>query len=163
MKKFIYTLLIGIGWLAMAGIANAEIYKVIDANGHITYTNVPTKGAEKLDIDPPPAPAGDRPARSTRTPTPASFPRVDSATQSQRDDTRKKILQEELKAEQDALAEAKKAYAEGEANPETFVAANGKRFRNMAKFNEKMQKLQANVDLHEKNIELLQKELSALH
>ena len=43
-----------------------------------------------------------------------------------------------------------------------FTSANGKRFRNVPKFQEKMQKLQADVDAHEKNIELLQKELDSI-
>ena len=34
--------------------------------------------------------------------------------------------------------------------------------RNVAKFQEKMERLQENVSLHEKNIELLEKELSSL-
>lgn len=165
MQKLTYALLFGAGCLLAAGPASAEIYKVIGADGRVTYTNVPTKGATKLDIDPPPStpPASrETPAAAPKAATPATFPRVDQQTQNQRDDTRRKILQEELAAEKKALEEAKRAYAEGEANPETFIAANGKRFRNMAKFNEKMARLQADVDAHEKNIELLQKELDAL-
>lgn len=97
----------------------------------------------------------------TKTATPADFPRVDPQTQSQRDDKRKDILQQELEAEKQALEDAKKAYAEGESNPEMFTSANGKRFRNVPKFQEKMQKLQSDVDTHEKNIGLLQKELDS--
>ncbi|HLD08548.1 MAG TPA: DUF4124 domain-containing protein [Methylophilaceae bacterium] len=98
----------------------------------------------------------------TKTATPADFPRVDRQTQDQRDGKRKEILQQELEAERKALEDAKKAYAEGESNPEMFTSANGKRFRNVPKFQEKMQKLQADVDAHEKNIELLQKELDSI-
>jgi hypothetical protein len=97
----------------------------------------------------------------TKTATPADFPRVDRQTQDQRDDKRKDILQQELETEKLTLEEAKKAYAEGESNPEMFTAANGKRGRNVPKYQEKMRKLQSDVNTHEKNIELLQKELDS--
>jgi len=71
-------------------------------------------------------------------------------------------LQAELNAEKAALEEAKKAYAEGEANPEVYRTVDGKTFRNMPKFEAKMKGLQENVDNHQKNIELLQKELDGL-
>ena len=61
------------------------------------------------------------------------------------------------------MAEAKKAYAEGEANPETFKTKDGKTLRNVAKFQEKMKSLQADVDAHQRNIDLLEKEISALN
>jgi hypothetical protein len=97
----------------------------------------------------------------TKTATPADFPRVDRQTQGQRDNVRKDILKQELEAEKQALEDAKKAHAEGESNPEMFTSANGKRFRNVPKYEEKMQKLQSEVDAHKKNIELLQKELDS--
>ena len=140
--------------------AYAEIYKSVDENGHVTYSNVPSKGASKLEIDPP-APAASPAAKPKAQPTPSNFPKVDGQTQKKRDDQRKKILQEELEAEQAALAEAKQAYTEGESKPEVYRGAGGKTFRNVVKFEEKMQRLQADVDAHERNVQLLQKELDA--
>lgn len=149
-------------------LVHAEIYKRVDENGHITYSNVPLKGAKKLNLDPPapsrPASNGDfanKPNSATKSPTPASFPKVDSQTQNSRDDKRKTILSEELSNERKALDEAKKALDEGKANPEMVTGANGKRFRNMAKYDEKVKKLEEDVEAHERNIELLQKELDA--
>lgn len=147
----------------LSPIAVAEVYKVIDADGRVTYTNVPTKGAKKLDIDPVPSNGAPAPKANARTATPETFPRVDKQTQNQRDNTRRQILEAELEAEKKALEEAKKAYAEGESKPEVYKAANGKTFRNVAKFEEKMKGLQANVDAHERNIQLLQKELDAFN
>lgn len=163
MKKLLSAFTIGVVFCMLSPMANAEIYKVIDADGRVTYTNVPTKGAKKLDIDP--APSGGAPAAkpNQRISTPETFPRVDKKTQNQRDNTRRQILEAELEAEKKALEEAKKAYVEGESNPEVYKAANGKTFRNVAKFEEKMKVLQANVDGHERNIQLLQKELDALN
>ena len=149
--------------LGAAASAQAQIYKHVDANGRVTYSNIPIKGGVQLDIEPPP-PASSEPQQQKRakTPTPSDFPRVDRKTQDQRDDKRRQILQSELEIEQKALKEAQQAYEEGKAKPEVYRGANGKTFRNVAKFQEKMERLQADVDLHKNNIELLQKELAAI-
>ena len=65
------------------------------------------------------------------------------------------------------LERAKQAYAEGEANPEVYQVrnANGSTstFRNVPKFQEKMKGLQAEVDAHQRNIDLLTKELNQIN
>jgi len=150
--------------LSMNNVAQAEIYKQVDAQGRVTYSNVKLKGATKLDIEAPASSFGsDSKPRDTRakTPTPTNFPKVDTQTQTQRDSTRKVILQSELESEKKALEEAKKAYDGGESNPEVFKTKDGKTFRNVAKFDEKIKSLQADVDAHQRNIELLQKEINA--
>jgi hypothetical protein len=148
--------------------ANAEIYKYVDAEGRVTYSNVKIKGAKKLVLEPADTSFGgdnssSRRASPAKSATPSSFPKVDADTQKQRDGSRKEILQSELDSEKAALAEAKKAYAEGESDPETFKTKDGKTLRNVAKFQEKMKNLQADVDAHQRNIELLEKEISALN
>lgn len=76
---------------------------------------------------------GSQVATSKRqAPTPNNFPKVDKQTQSQRDDKRKQILLSELDAEQKALETAKN------------------------------QRSQPDTELHQKNIELLNKEVNAL-
>jgi hypothetical protein len=164
MKKCLL-LLIGLGVHLAAG---AEIYKHVDSNGNVTYSNVPMKGATKLDLEPPVT--STSPPPRTKTPAPANFPRVDKSEQKQRDEKRRQILEEELAAERLALEEAKKNLAEGETDPEVFkttvAGKDGKpkvvTRRNVAKYQEKMERLQENVALHEKNIELLEKEIAAL-
>ncbi len=155
--------------LAFSTFAHAEIYKHVDAEGRVTYSNVKIKGAKKLYLEPADTSFGNssggetKHAPSTRTATPASFPKVDAGTQNQRDGKRKEILQAELDTEKKALEEAKKAYAEGESNPEVFRTADGKTLRNVPKFQEKMKLLQANVAVHQRNIELLEKEISTIN
>lgn len=157
--------------LILPQLAHAEIYKTVDSEGRVTYSNVKIKGAKKLDLEPADTSFGtgasngdsaEKRAPQTRTATPANFPKVDAGTQNQRDGKRKDILQGELDAEIKALDDAKKAYAEGESNPEVFKTANGQTRRNVPKFQEKMKNLQANVDAHQRNIELLQKEINAI-
>jgi outer membrane protein TolC len=159
--------------LTLPLLVHAEIYKMVDAEGRVTYSNVKIKGAKKLQLEPADTNFGNEPTGekkrtpSTRTATPASFPKVDSGTQNQRDGKRKEILQAELDAEKAALEEAKKAYAEGESNPEVYQQKNAdgtsKSFRNVAKFQEKMKGLQEEVDAHQRNIDLLTKEINAIN
>lgn len=158
-----------VGAYILSATAHAEIYKHVDAEGRVTYSNVKIKGAKKLYLEPSDTSFGNssdgetKRAPSAKSPTPASFPKVDAGTQNQRDYKRKEILQAELATEKQALEEAKKAYAEGESNPEVFRAANGATRRNVPKFQEKMKALQANVDAHQRNIELLEKEISSIN
>ncbi|WP_047551555.1 DUF4124 domain-containing protein [Methylotenera sp. G11] len=165
MKKHLFLLLIS---LTVPTAAVAEIYKHVDADGRVTYSNIKSKGATRLEIDPDASNISNDRAKtksgstSKRTATPDGFPRVDKDMQNQRDGKRRSILQNELDAEKAALEEAKKAYSEGESNPEVYRTANGQTFRNVPKFDEKMKSLKENVDNHQKNIELLQKELDSL-
>lgn len=185
MKKYLLLLTVAASLLTYQAVA--EIYKHVDAEGRVTYTNIKTKGATRLDIDPDANVIKNTPSKSnkinnssgsSRTATPSDFPKVDKETQSNRDNKRLEILQNELEAEKIALEQAKKAYAEGEANPEmahqsrqvVTVGSDGKKttktvtdtYRNMAKFDEKMKNLQADVDGHESNIKLLEKEIASL-
>lgn len=163
-KQLIFTIIS----LLFSHIAFAEIYKNVDADGRVTYSNIKSKGAVRLEIDTNTNSVGNEPAKNNklapnkRTSTPEGFPRVTKDTQNQRDDKRRTILQTELEAEKLALAEAKKAYIEGEANPEVYKTAGGQTFRNVPRYEEKMKNLKENVDNHQKNIELLQKELDSL-
>jgi hypothetical protein len=118
---------LGIGCVASA---HAEIYKLVDANGRVTYSNAPMKGATRLNLEPLTTVPGTR--SKVSAPTPAGFPKVDGDTQKKRDDTRRKILEDELVAEENLLTEAKKGSAKEE------------------------------IELHEKNVGALKKEISNL-
>lgn len=135
-------------------VVQAEIYKAVDENGHVTYSSTPIKGGKKLQLAPLP----------TMMPQPVQpdFPSVNNETQRARDDTRRKILQDELQNEQALFDEATQKLKEGEANPEVFKRADGKTYRNVAKYDEKIKPLQEQVDLHKNNIEALETELSKL-
>jgi hypothetical protein len=138
-------------------LAQAEIYKAVDADGHVTYSSAPIKGGKKIILEP--LPTMVPPAR---TATPEGFPRVDGATQKSRDDVRRKILQDELEAEEKLLGEARQNLKEGESTPEVYRGQDGKTYRNVAKYEEKIKTLQEQVDLHSNNVEALKTELSKL-
>ncbi len=128
MKRFVIAIL---GMAALA--SHAEIYKSVDADGHVTYSNIPTKGAKRLNIEP-----------LTTVPRPTQDFKVDDRTQKRRDETRYKILREELDAEQGRLEQSRKAIAAGGGDEAT------------------VQRYRSDVILHEKNIEALKKEISNL-
>jgi hypothetical protein len=140
---------------AFACSAQADIYKRVDDEGHVTYSSKPIKGGKKIHLEP--LPTMPAPKISNE-----SFPNVNPNTQSKRDDTRRKILDDELATEQKALEEAQAKLKEGQENPEVFKTPSGQTFRNVSKYEEKVGKLQEEVTLHEKNIEALKTELGNL-
>ena len=141
------------------GSAQAEIYKRIDADGHVTYSSTPMKGAKKLHL----SPLQTIPPHATTNENKnivADFPRVDAATQKGRDNTRRQILDDELATEEKALTVARSNLQTGAENPEVYTDKDGKIYRNVAKQDEKMNTLQEQVQMHEKNIAALKIELS---
>ncbi len=141
--------------LGCVNLAQAEIYKRVDASGHVTYSSEPLKGGKKLNLEPLPTMQAPRAG-------PKDFPKVDTQTQKNRDATRLAILQDELVSEEKLLEEAKKNLADTEGNPEVYKTKDGKTLRNVAKYEEKVKAAQDEVAMHEKNIDALKKEISNL-
>jgi hypothetical protein len=154
MKLYILLLLI-LSFLPVEN-AQAEIYKRVDSEGHVTYSSNPLKGGKKLNLTPLPT----MPPRTPSKDTSADFPRVDTATQKGRDITRRQILLDELATEEKALAEARNNLQAGAENPEIYTDKEGKTYRNVSKQEEKISALQEQVLNHEKNIAALNTELS---
>ena len=180
--------------VALSGAAWAEttIYKHVDENGRVTYSNKPMKGATVLELDPittipatpavavapPPAAKAvatlerlDKPA-AVATPTLAS---IDANVQKRRDNDRRKILEEELTREEDSLAEARASISQEQQNPTLVAAVRAMQTtqdpsaaqlvemrNNIEKASGRIRGLQSTVAEHEKNIEALKKELGAL-
>ncbi len=138
-----------IGW------AQAEIYKYVDKNGHVTYSSTQVKGAKKLNLEPLPtmAPPSGKSGEDLR---------VNQATQKRRDDARRRILEDELAAEQKLLAEARQKLQDAENTPHVYRTQEGKTMRNVAAYEEDVKNAQSEVTLHEKNVEALKTELSRL-
>lgn len=145
--------------VACAGTAQAEIYKRVDADGHVTYSSTPIKGSRKLQLEPLPTMAA-QPVPATRKN--ASDFKVDGATQSRRDDTRRKILEDELATEQGALEEARTKLKDAQDTPQVYKGANGQTFRNVPRYEELLSAAESDVQAHEKNIQALKTELSHL-
>lgn len=145
--------------LAISNAAQAEIFKRVDSEGHVTYSSAPIKGGKKLHLEPLPTMA------PTAVPPPSNRNlefRVDGATQNRRDDTRRKILEDELATEQKALDDSRAKLKDAQDNPEVYKNANGQTFRNTAKYEEKVNAAQDEVKAHETNVGALKTELSNL-
>jgi hypothetical protein len=150
-------------WLSVTA---GPIYKYVDDQGNVTYSNSPQPGAKIIVLDPAPAPpVSSAPARTgegaareapRRQAAPNNFPRVDSDTQRKRDLSRRNILEEELRSEQKALAEARTALKDGEA-----TRLGGE--RNYQKYLDRVQGLKDTMDTHQKNVEAIRKELGNLN
>jgi len=146
--------------------ADSAVYKCVDKSGRVEFTDINNPGCKVLDLPgyvatPAPAP---RPApavtmrQGTGRPAPASanpagFPRVDSATQRARDDDRRTILEDELRAEERKLADLKRDFNNGE--PER--QGNEK---NYAKYQERVAQMRDDIGRSEKNVEALKRELA---
>ncbi|BEV06809.1 DUF4124 domain-containing protein [Methylophilus sp. DW102] len=162
MKRFFYICTFAL----MCNQSWADIYKYTDSNGVTTYTNIKPEGKNKAELiisgprtaEPPP-PAREKKA-NVKTPSPADFPKVDNQTQNQRDQKRRELLMNELSQEKQALENARLLYEEAQNTPEVYRGANGKTFRNVAKYEEKLRVIEAEIQAHERNIELLNKELN---
>ncbi len=146
---------------ASSTVAHAEIFKKVDADGHVTYSSAPIRGGKKLHLEPLPTMAPPAAAQPQRVRGNSEF-RVDEETQTRRDDTRHKILEDELATEQKALEDARAALKDAEDNPEVYKTASGQTFRNVAKYEEKVNAARDEVAAHEKNIQALKTELANL-
>ena len=143
----------------LAAPAHATLCKWVDDKGHVTYSDAAVKGATKAScFEAPPIPPAPPPQQRTTapgtTPAPAGgLPNVDPATQKKRDDSRRKILELELASEEQALAGARKALAEGEA-----VRYGDE--RNYQRYLDRIQGLKDRVAQHERNVSAIKQELS---
>jgi hypothetical protein len=152
---------------ALVGHAHAqnEVFLCVDANGKKEYKNTgATKGCRKIDLPgitmiPAPASAAKKPVLQTASAKPPAsspdFPKVDSETQKTRDNDRRHILNDEMKSEEQKLANLKKEFNNGE--PERRGDE-----RNYAKYQERVALMKEDIDRTEKNIEALRREIGNL-
>ena len=164
MKRMVSTVLLSFGvsapWAAFA--QSSDIYLCVDEQGNKSYQNVGNgKGCKRVDVGPVlsmPAPrrGAMQPAVEERASvSPASFPRVDRDTQRTRDSDRRRILEDELKAEEDRLARLRTEFNNGE--PERRGDE-----RNFALYQERIQRLREDIARVETNVGALRRELALL-
>ncbi|HET9404472.1 MAG TPA: DUF4124 domain-containing protein [Burkholderiales bacterium] len=136
--------------------AAADIWECVDESGNKRFTNVKAeaKGCKLLNISPPntvTAPPGKpQPKTAARPP---DFPRVDNDTQRQRDNERRRILDQELANEQKLLEQARKELAEQESQR---LGSE----RNFQRVLDRLEPYKKKVKLHEDNVANLKRELA---
>jgi len=155
-------------WLAAAALAAAcgahaqsagTVWKCVEPDGRAHYTNIKkeTDGrncsivTKEVSVVPGATSQRTAPAASS----PPNFPKVDKDTQKARDDSRRRILEEELSAEEKSLADAKAKLAEQESIREGDE-------KNYQRVIDRLKPFQDTVERHERNISALKRELSSV-
>ena len=153
---------VGLGGLAAEARASSDIYVCVDADGRKTYQNTGAgKGCTKLEVQPalivpaPRQPPRQAAAAESRPISPASFPRVDAQTQRLRDGDRRRILEDELGAEESKLASLRAEYNGG--TPQRLASE-----RSDGSYQERLARLQADLQRTENNVASLKRELALL-
>jgi hypothetical protein len=138
-----------------------EIYKCADASGRPLYTSdkkdTSGKKCELVSREINVVPAQKPPAAATRQQGSAGGPPKESpSTRASARERQREILESELRAEEGLLVEAKKSLAEQEA-----IRTGDE--RNYARVEERLQPFKDTIELHEKNIAALRRELGNLY
>jgi hypothetical protein len=148
--------------LLLCGSASAQsaIYKCVDPQGRVEFTDVRKTGCKSLDLPgsyPAPVRRSGAAPRQASAPmpvvSPANFPRVDTSAQKARDDDRRGILTEELRAEEKKLTDLKSTYNGGEPERQGNEKNNGK-------YQERVASMKEDIGRSERNIDALRREIS---
>jgi hypothetical protein len=132
--------------LAWAATARADIYKRVDADGNVTYSNTPIRGGKKIELEPLPT-VGASAATDSR------YKEVKPATQRNRDAARRRVLESELQDEEQLLVEARQSLKETTGKPALLRTADHA---------EEVKSAQEQVHLHERNVQAIKQELSSI-
>jgi hypothetical protein len=139
---------------------SSDIFVCVDAEGNKTFQNIGSaKGCKRMDAGPlltvPAKRVPQRVSDDRISVSPASFPRVDRETQRSRDGERRRVLEEELRAEEDKLVRLKAEFNNGE--PERRADE-----RNFVLYAERVQRLRDDVARSEGNVNALKREIALL-
>lgn len=115
---------------ATAAHAQNSIWMCVDESGRKTFTNANQgKQCSPVDVQPlatVPAPRAQPRRAPTEAASPANYPRVEPATQKARDTDRRRILEDEVRLEEDRAARARSDLAEADKRAD---AARSQRLR----------------------------------
>ena len=142
--------------LAFHAAAQAEVFKCTDARGGIIYTNDrnAARGCKPLSADLPVSQVPSTPVRpratAPATASPGDFPRVSPEVQRSRDGSRRQILEQELATEERSLDQARRELA-------SQVGSEGAQPGST-----QLQPLRDKVDLHQRNVDAIRREIANL-
>jgi len=153
-----------LGWLLTTACpASAQqsdtIWACVDDQGHKVFQNVGNgHGCRRVDgviaTVPGTTPSPQRPSTGPTGVSPANFPRVDRDVQRVRDVDRKRILEDELRVEQERLVRLRQDFNNGSPRPqanETMASAS---------YRERVQRLMEDIQRSEGSIASLKRELT---
>lgn len=152
----------GSGVLAAAAPALAQIWSCRDKEGktHVTNIREDTRGLDCRIVEErvtvvPAGPSSSTSVPRARAASPSSFPRETPAKRASAKEKQRQILEQELEQERALLERSQKALAEQEA-----VRYGDE--RNYARVLARLKPYQDTVELHQKNVEALERELALL-
>lgn len=125
--------------------AGSTIYRHVDADGSVTFTNRPIKGAQKIQSK-----SAGSSARAAVSVTPSHFPAVSVGAQRNRDVKRREILENELADEMKLSSDTRRFIS---------LVSNA---QDTQRQKERMKRLQSKLQRHESNITSLKRELERL-
>ncbi len=154
---------LGSGVLATASPALAQIWSCRDKEGktHVTNIREDTRDMdcriveERVTVVPAGPSSSASTPRASTAPSPSAFPRETPAKRASAKEKQRQILEQELEQERALLERSKKALAEQEA-----VRYGDE--RNYARVLARLKPYQDTVELHQKNVEALERELALL-
>ena len=126
---------------------NAGIYRHVDDQGNVTYSNIPSNNAKQLNL-----------------PTIVVVPPVDSGEvedriakrrESMKLEEQKEKLQSKISEEEKRLSEIKNEYKDG--NPDRLGSE-----RNYQRYLDRVERLRTEIDRRESSLDILKKELNDL-
>jgi flagellum-specific peptidoglycan hydrolase FlgJ len=140
---FIFIIIVFLGMSLTSTVhAGSTIYKHVDADGSITFTNRPIKGAQAIQSRP------DSPRSQTiAAMRPAHFPKASVQAQQKRDVKRRQILENELAEEMKFFSETRRFLSR---------LSDGQEAQQQK---DRMRRLHNKLQRHESNIASLKKEL----
>ena len=138
--------------VALATETHAEIYKHVDKNGRITYSNKAVSGANKLPENPPFSTKNRSQTKSTN-----NYPIVGSDAQAKRDQKRRRILENELATEKKLFVKAKQSLINAQKNAKVLKTNNNNSSQSLTQTGKEIKNRKL---LHERNITALRKELA---
>lgn len=138
--------------VALVTETHADIYKHVDKNGRITYSNKAVSGANKLPANPPFSTINHNHPKNTN-----SYPIVTSNAQAKRDLKRRQILENELATEKKLFVNAKQSLINAQKNAKVLKTNNNNSTQSLAQTSKK---IKTQKFLHERNITALRKELA---
>jgi hypothetical protein len=155
-----------LGWMVigvLAGPAHAqvtEIYKCVDAGGRPLYTSdkrdTTGKKCDLVSREINVVPAQQIPVQRPSASRSGSFPRESASDRASAKERQREILEKELATEQQLLAKAQQDLTEQES-----VRSGDE--RNYARVLERLQPYKESIEVHQKNVEALRRELSNLN
>lgn len=160
MPRFGASLLLALG-IAAAATAHAQAVKTLwnckDARGRTTLTDqrADTVGKECRVVSEERVSVSSAPKSAAKQPTPANFPRESAADRVASKAKQRETIEKELTQEEAMLSDARKKLADQEA-----IRTGDE--KNYAKALERIKPFKDTVEVHEKNVEALKRELGNL-